>query len=67
LQTNPKLYDIDGALRAREIIYWRIPQHTGEVEASDRALIWRSGKEAGFVGWGRFPGLRRVPEIPRFV
>ena len=54
LQTNPKLYGIDEALRALEIIYWRIPQYTGEVHASDRALIWRSGKEAGFVAWGRF-------------
>ena len=54
LQTNPKLYDIDAALRALEIIYWRIPQYTGEVHASDRGLIWRSGKEAGFVAWGRF-------------
>ena len=54
LQTNPKLYDIDAALCALEIIYWRIPQYTGEVHASDRALIWRSGKGAGFVAWGRF-------------
>lgn len=54
LQTNPKLYDIDGALSVQEIIYWRIPQYTGEVTADDRALIWRSGKEAGFVAWGRF-------------
>lgn len=49
LQSNPKLYDIDAAVRTLEIIYWRIPQYTGEVHASDRALIWRSGKEAGFV------------------
>ena len=49
LQTNPKLYNIDAALGAREIIYWRIPQYTGEVHASERALIWRSGKEAGFI------------------
>lgn len=54
LQTNPKLYDVDAALSAREIIYWRIPQYTGEVQSSDRALIWRSGKTAGFVAFGRF-------------
>lgn len=54
LQSNPKLYDVDAAVRTLEIIYWRIPQYAGQVHASDRALIWRSGKEAGFVAWGRF-------------
>lgn len=54
LQTNPKLYNVDGALHSREVIYWRIPQFAGEVKAADRALIWRSGTAAGFVAWGRF-------------
>jgi len=54
LQANPKLYDIDKALAERPVIYWRIPQHTDEVDAGDTALIWRAGAEAGFIGWGRF-------------
>lgn len=54
LQSNPKLYDVDAAVHTLKVIYWRIPQYTGEVHAGDRALLWRSGKEAGLVGWGRF-------------
>ncbi len=52
LQCNPKLYDIDAALASLPVIYWRTPQYTDELQASDRALIWRAGKEAGFVAWG---------------
>lgn len=54
LQANPKLYDIDAALKARPVLYWRIPQHADEVAEGDRALIWRSGKQAGLIGWGVF-------------
>ncbi len=52
LQANPKLYDVDAALVARPVIYWRVPQYTDQVKEGDRALIWRAGKQAGFVGWG---------------
>ncbi len=54
LQANPKLYDIDGALQARPVIYWRVPQYVDQLKAGNRALIWRAGKQAGFVGWGVF-------------
>jgi len=54
LQTNPKLYEIDRALQDRPIIYWRVPQYTDQVKEGDRALIWRAGQDAGFVGWGVF-------------
>lgn len=54
LQANPKMYDIDAALQARPVIYWRVPQYTDQLKPGDRALIWRAGKEAGFVGWGVF-------------
>jgi hypothetical protein len=54
LQANPKLYDIDAALKVKPVLYWRIPQYADEVEKGDRALIWRAGKQAGLVGWGVF-------------
>jgi hypothetical protein len=54
LQANPKMYDIDEALKARPVIYWRVPQYTDQLKPDGRALIWRAGKEAGFVGWGVF-------------
>jgi hypothetical protein len=52
LQANPKLYDIDEALKHKELIYWRVPQYTNDVQQGDRVLLWRSGKQASFVGWG---------------
>lgn len=52
LQANPKLYDVDAALGEERVLYWRIPQYAAEVHRGDRALIWRSGKQAGIVGWG---------------
>jgi hypothetical protein len=48
------MYDIDAALHSRSVIYWRVPQYTQELRPDDRVLIWRAGKEAGFVGWGVF-------------
>lgn len=52
LQSNPKLYDIDASLQTRTVIYWRVPQFFEQLKTGDRALIWRSGKQAGIVGWG---------------
>lgn len=51
-QSNPKLYDIDAALQTRPIIYWRVPQFFEQMKEGDHALIWRSGKQAGLIGWG---------------
>ena len=52
LQSNPKLYDVDSAMTSRPIIYWRVPQFFEQMKEGDRVLIWRAGKEAGFVGSG---------------
>lgn len=52
-QANPQAYDIDAALREIDQIWWRVPQHTSEVQAGDEVALWRSGSEAGLVGVGR--------------
>jgi hypothetical protein len=71
LQANPKLYDVDAALRALDAIWWRVPQYTGEISAGDVAVLWRSGNDAGIVGVGRFqsePQQRAVgPDERRFM
>jgi hypothetical protein len=67
LQTNPKLYDIDKAVEERVLVYWKIPQYTDQVKAGDRALVWRAGKQAGFVAWGVFytnPALYDISLLP---
>jgi hypothetical protein len=51
-QANPSLYEIETSLASREVIYWRTPQHRASINVGDRVLLWRSGKEAGLVGWG---------------
>jgi hypothetical protein len=53
LQTNPKHYDIDAALRELDRIWWRVPQHTGDIHVGDAVALWRSGKDARVVGVGR--------------
>lgn len=37
-QTNPKLYDIDGALARLDHIWWRVPQYASEVCVGDVVL-----------------------------
>jgi len=54
LQANPKLYDVEAALREKPTIYWRIPQYADHVKTGDLALVWQAGKQAGLVGWGGF-------------
>jgi hypothetical protein len=50
----PSCNDVDSALEAKPIIYWRIPQYIDQIKEGDRVLIWRAGKGAGFIGWGVF-------------
>jgi hypothetical protein len=66
LQTNPDIFDIDGALEQLSKIWWRVPQYTGEISRGDNVLIWRSGGAAGFVAIGKVltdPQLRAVDEL----
>jgi len=57
LQANPKMYDVDRAIRELEVIRWRTPQYTGSIASGDVVAIWRSGEEAGVVGVGRVLSL----------
>lgn len=53
LQANPEYYDIDGAIRSLQQIWWRTPQYAPDIQVGDAVVIWRSGSEAGIVGVGR--------------
>jgi hypothetical protein len=68
LQANPKHYDIDAALGTLDRIWWRVPQHTTDINISDAVVLWRSGKDAGIVGVGRVvaePQLRPIDPAER--
>ena len=47
-QGNPKLYDVEGAVRALPRIEWRVRQYKRQIEAGDGAYIWETGG-TGFV------------------
>lgn len=67
-QANPKHYDIDKALAEQTQILWRVPQYTEQVRSGDKALIWRSGKASGVVGYATVqsdPYLAGVPDDER--
>lgn len=60
LQANPDRFEIDRALRELEVIDWRVPQYAAEIQRGDGVVIWRSGPEAGVVGYreGHLPPER---------
>lgn len=67
-QANPDRYEIDGALRELDEIWWRVPQYTDEIHIGDRVVVWRSGSDSGVVGLGRVlsePAEREFPEVER--
>ena len=52
-QGNPKIFDIDDYVtRYPELIYWRTPRHQSQIAVGDRAVIWRSGSDAGAIAIG---------------
>lgn len=48
-QTNPDLYDIDGALKELKELDWLVQQHGSEIHTGDEAYIWRSGLHGGVI------------------
>lgn len=69
-QANPQLYDIDTALTKLDVIHWKVPQHAGEMRPGDKAVIWRSGSDAGIVAIGvvleRPRVMSALPEEERY-
>jgi hypothetical protein len=49
-QTNPRLFDIDGALHDLDEIAWLVKQHRQHIKPGHRVFVWRSGTNAGVVG-----------------
>lgn len=51
-QTNPKLYNIEGALQKLKEIGWAVTRHKAEIQPGDQVFIWRSGEDSGIVAEG---------------
>lgn len=51
-QANPRIYEIDRAIRTLPSIEWTVRQYRRQVHAGDRVYVWRSGESAGIVAVG---------------
>lgn len=52
-QGNPEKFDVDDYVaRYPELIYWRTPRYAKQIAVGDRAVIWRSGPDAGAIALG---------------
>jgi MoxR-like ATPase len=63
-QANPKLYDVDAALKSLKTIGWSVRQHGNDIKLGDRVFFWRSGKDAGILAVATITE-RRVSMTPR--
>jgi MoxR-like ATPase len=48
-QANPKLFDIESALRSLGELSWLINQHAEDIRKDDHVFLWRSGVESGVL------------------
>lgn len=63
-QANPKLYDIDGALRTLKQIRWSIRQNKSLIKTGDRVFLWRSGPGGGLIARATITdGPRMMPSM----
>lgn len=51
-QSNPKYYDVIGAIKDLDVITLSVKQYQDEIKKGDRAYIWISGPESGIVASG---------------
>lgn len=51
-QSNPDIYDLDGALKALPEQTWLVNQYVSRIHAGDAVFVWETGKRAGVVGVG---------------
>lgn len=69
-QANPRIFDIDAALRSLSQMTWVVRQHRRDIHESDRVYLWRSGDHPGIVAVGTVMGEPEErlsdPESERF-
>ena len=49
-QGNPKIYDVQNALKELDVFHWTLRQHKSEVLPGDLVYIWASGESGGLLG-----------------
>jgi hypothetical protein len=51
-QGNPKNYDVEGAIKALDVIMWAVNQSPKQIKKSDKVYIWVSGSDGGIIAAG---------------
>ena len=51
-QANPKLYNIDAAIRDLPELTWTVKHEALRASVGDRVFFWRAGREAGVIALG---------------
>jgi hypothetical protein len=48
-QANPKLWNLEGAVRKLKTLTWLVKQHADRIHAGDTVYLWQSGKSGGLL------------------
>jgi len=46
-QGSPKIYDINGALKAGHLKSWKVAAHKDKIKIGDKVILWQTGESAG--------------------
>lgn len=49
-QSNPELFDINGALSELKEMTWLVRQHPNDIRRGDKVFLWEAGEDAGVLG-----------------
>jgi 5-methylcytosine-specific restriction enzyme B len=52
-QSNPRYYDLDGALATFDELYWLVNQHAQQIQRGDTVYLWEAGNNAGVAAVAR--------------
>ncbi len=62
-QSNPKIYDVERAVRELSEIQWQVNRYRDQIKIGDTAYIWMSGNNAGLIAIAR---VMTDPEVLEF-
>jgi len=71
-QANPKIFDIDGAIRDLSELTWTVKHEATRAAVGDRVFVWRAGREAGVIALGTIieaalPRENSPDEVPYII
>ncbi|MBW1782369.1 MAG: EVE domain-containing protein [Deltaproteobacteria bacterium] len=70
-QANPKIYDLENALKNLNVDRWSVAQHKEHIKKGDKVYFWQSGLNAGVLAVGQVLSdpkeMEDSPESMQFV